>query len=50
MQNHTVIRKEIDPPADHKSDQELAKRRETQVVTDTTMMESGYRSDTGLSP
>ena len=43
MQNHTVMRKAIDPPIDHKSDQELGKGRETQVVTDTTMMESGYR-------
>ena len=50
MQNHTMIRKAIDPPTDNKSDKEMGKGRETQVVTDTTMMESGYRSDTGLSP
>ena len=40
MWNHTVIRKAIDPPTDHKSDQELGKGRETQVITDTTMMGS----------
>ena len=50
MQNHTVMRKAIDPPTDHKSDQELGKGRETQVITNKTMMESGYRSDNGLSP
>ena len=50
MQNHTMIRKVIDPPMDHKSEQELGKGRETQVVTDTTMMELGYILDIGLSP
>ena len=44
------MRKEIDPPTDHKSDQELGKGRETQVITYMTMMETGYRSDTGLIP
>ena len=44
------MRKAIYPPKDHKSDQELGKGRETQVVTGMTMMESGYSSDTGLSP
>ena len=44
------MRKAIDPPTDHKSDQELGKGKETQVITDKTMMESGYRSDTGLNP
>ena len=48
MWNHTMIRKEIYPPMDHKSDQELGKGRETQVITDMVMMELGYRSDTGL--
>ena len=50
MQNHTMMRKAIDPPMDHKSDQELGKGRETQVITDMTMMGSGYRSDIELSP
>ena len=50
MQNHTVIRKAIDPPTDHKSDQELGNRRETQVITDTTMMGLGYRLDIELNP
>ena len=45
MQNHTVMRKAIDPPIDHKSDQELGKGRETQEIIERTMMESGYRSD-----
>ena len=40
----------MDPPMDHKSDQELGKGTDMQVITDRTMMESGYRSDTGLSP
>ena len=50
MQNHTMMRKAIDPPTNHKSDKELGKGRETQVITDNTMMESGYTLDTGLSP
>ena len=44
------MRKEIDPPTDQKSDQELGNRRDTQVIIDKTMMESGYRSDIGSSP
>ena len=32
MRNHVVMRKEIDPPMDHKSDQELDKGRQTQVI------------------
>ena len=43
------MRKEIDPPTDHKSDQELGKGREIEVITDKKMMESGYRLDIGLS-
>ena len=50
MQNHTVMRNGIDPPMDHKNVQELGKGRETQVITDMTMMELGYRSDTGIIP
>ena len=50
MRNHTMMRKEIDHPTDHKSDQELDKVRDRQVITDRTMMESGYRSDAGLNP
>ena len=50
MRNHTVMRKAIDPPMDHKSDQELDKGRDTQVITDRTMMESEYRSDAGINP
>ena len=50
MQNQTMMRKVIDPPTDHKSDQELGKGRKTQVITDKTMMESGYILDTGLNP
>ena len=50
MWNHTVIRKAIDPPMDHKSDWELGKGRETQVIIDTTMMGLGYRSDIDLNP
>ena len=50
MRNHTVMRKAIDPPTDHKSDQELGKGRNTQVITNKTMMESGYKSDIGLIP
>ena len=34
MQNHTVMRKEKDPPTDHKSDYELGKGMETQVIID----------------
>ena len=45
-----MMRKEIDPPTDHKSDQGLGKERETQMIKDTTMMGSGYRSDIDLSP
>ena len=45
-----MIRKEIDPPTNRKSDTELGKGRETQVITDMTMMGSGYRSDTWLNP
>ena len=44
------MRKEIDPPTDHKSDQELDKGMGTKVITDSTMMESGYRSDMRLNP
>ena len=50
MTTHTVMRKEIDPPTVHKSDQELGKEREMQVITNKSMMESRYKSDTGLSP
>ena len=50
MQNHTVIRKAVDPPTDHKSDQELGNGRETQVIIDMTMMGLGYRSDIELNP
>ena len=50
MRNHTVMRKEIDPQTNHKSDYELGKGWETQVIIDMTMMGSGYRSDIELSP
>ena len=50
MRNHVVMRKERNPPTDNKSDQEMGKGRDTQVITDTTMMGSGYRSDIELSP
>ena len=45
-----MMRKAIDPPTDHKSEQEMSKGRETQLITDKAMMESGYKSDTELSP
>ena len=38
MINHAVMRKAIDPPTDHNSDQELDKGRDTQVITYRTMM------------
>ena len=50
MRNHTMMRNEIDPPMNHKSDRELGKGRDTQVIIDRTMMESGYRSDAGINP
>ena len=39
MRSHTMMRKAIDPPTDHKSDYELGKGKETQLITDKTMME-----------
>ena len=38
MRNHTVMRKEIYPPMDHKSDLGLDKERDTQVIIDRTMI------------
>ena len=32
MQNHTVMKKEIDPPMDHKSDQEMDEGSQKQVT------------------
>ena len=40
VRNHTVMRKEIYPLADHKSDKELDKGRDTQVISNRTMMGS----------
>ena len=45
-----MIRKAIDPPTKHKSHYELGKGRETHVITDMTIIGSGYRSDIELSP
>ena len=50
--NHAVIRKATDPPTDHKSDQELGKKKgdTSKWRTDITVMGSGDRSDIEYSP
>ena len=45
-----MMRNEIDPPMNHKSDRELGKGRDTQVIIGRTMLESRYRLDAGLNP